>query len=418
MKYAPADPTISIKCVDIHNGEIIWGWGFSDIYTIDPPIYYDSAVYVQVVNIGGMLYSYNLLDGSRRWGLPFYSQFYKHLGPVIYNNDILFMSGSYGGLTKANAKTGEFIWWRRFGDYDFEAPAVYNSNFYIWEAGTIFEFTIDTQELLWRNTIIYPVPSDIGGGPCIDTTEKIIFLEHPSNVFAVDMNTHEVLWTKNHPYPSSLSAGFTISVQGLTPAICEDRLYYINQDSLYCCDKFTGKNIWKYGTDNKFWSPPVIANGLLFVATRDSTFAFDLNSQEKVWSFPVGGQIAVGNNHLVLGSIEGELYIFGRVATEIEDDIVINLPTKFELFQNYPNPFNPTTEIQFTIPYKSNVTINIINIAGQKVRILSNQEYSTGNHTVTWDGKDDNGNQLSSGIYLYRLVTDNITLRKKMVLLK
>ncbi len=241
LKYSPADPTISIRCIDIHSGEIIWGWSFSGIHTIDPPIYYDSAVYVQVVNIGGMLYSYNLLDGSRRWRLPFYSQFSKQLGPVIQNNSILFLSGSYGGLTKANAKTGEFIWWRRLGDYDFQAPAIHgDNNFYIWNAG-ISGWTSDPQEMLWRNTIIYPVPSDIGGGPCIDTTEKIIFLEHPSNVFAVDMITHEVLWTNNHPYPSTMSAGFTITTQGLTPAICEDRLYYIHQDSLYSLISLQGK---------------------------------------------------------------------------------------------------------------------------------------------------------------------------------
>ncbi len=153
----------------------------------------------------------------------------------------------------------------------------------------------------------------------------------------------------------------------------------------------------------------------MFVATRDSTFAFDLRTQAKVWTFPGGGQIAVGNNHLVLGSIAGELYVFGRVATDIEDNYTDNIPEGFELHQNYPNPFNPTTEIQFTIPYKSNVTIDIINIAGQKVRTLTNQIYYAGNHIVTWNGKDDNGNQLSSGIYLYRLITDNITLKKKMV---
>ncbi|MDR9414683.1 MAG: T9SS type A sorting domain-containing protein [Gracilimonas sp.] len=91
-----------------------------------------------------------------------------------------------------------------------------------------------------------------------------------------------------------------------------------------------------------------------------------------------------------------------------------NLPTRFSLGQNYPNPFNPTTQIPFNLPKSQTVTITIYNSMGQKVRrIVSNEHFSAGSHTVSFDGSD-----FSSGIYFYRLSTHNFTKTKKLNLVK
>ncbi len=94
------------------------------------------------------------------------------------------------------------------------------------------------------------------------------------------------------------------------------------------------------------------------------------------------------------------------------------LPTEFALEQNYPNPFNPTTDIRFALPEKSEVSLVIYNSLGQKVRTLLSANKEAGFHTVTWDATNDLGNQVSSGIYLYRFTAGNHTAMKKMVLLK
>ncbi len=109
---------------------------------------------------------------------------------------------------------------------------------------------------------------------------------------------------------------------------------------------------------------------------------------------------------------------FSFVSTDIEKDDLYNLPTNFNLSQNYPNPFNPSTTIEFNLPTKSNVTINIYNLLGQEINQLVNQVYSVGNYKVTWDGRTSNGSQASTGIYLYRIKTDNFVETKKMLLLK
>jgi M6 family metalloprotease-like protein len=85
---------------------------------------------------------------------------------------------------------------------------------------------------------------------------------------------------------------------------------------------------------------------------------------------------------------------------------------------NYPNPFNPETTIAFTVTEATTVKIDIFNIKGQKVNALVNDNYVEGKHTVIWNGRDSNGQGVGSGIYLYRMTTDNFTTTKKMILMK
>ena len=93
-------------------------------------------------------------------------------------------------------------------------------------------------------------------------------------------------------------------------------------------------------------------------------------------------------------------------------------PSGFSLMQNYPNPFNSGTTISYTLPEKSDVQIIIYSLLGQPVRTLVNSNTHSGFHTVSWDGKDNNGDILSGGIYLYRIRTANFTAVRKMLLLK
>lgn len=89
------------------------------------------------------------------------------------------------------------------------------------------------------------------------------------------------------------------------------------------------------------------------------------------------------------------------------------------LNQNYPNPFNPITTISFSLPENSSVELNIYNIRGQKVRSLLDDQRDKGSHSIVWNGRNDNGNSVSSGIYFYKLEANNRTIdTKKCVLLK
>ncbi|MGD8923172.1 MAG: FlgD immunoglobulin-like domain containing protein, partial [Candidatus Zixiibacteriota bacterium] len=109
---------------------------------------------------------------------------------------------------------------------------------------------------------------------------------------------------------------------------------------------------------------------------------------------------------------------FDRFPTDVADEISDNLPGNFNLRQNYPNPFNPSTTIEYDLPHRSHVRIDVLNVLGQKVRVLIDREETAGSHSITWDGTDDSGESVSTGIYLYRIQAGEIVESRKMLLLK
>ncbi len=123
-------------------------------------------------------------------------------------------------------------------------------------------------------------------------------------------------------------------------------------------------------------------------------------------------------------------YYYKLIVGEADDiqsqlDDMGMVPTDFELFQNTPNPFNPVTNIRVSLVEDARITLKVYNLLGKEVNILAfNQSLSKGNHRFIWAGKDDNGYQLPSGVYLYRIEINSHVGRqlyqstKKMVLMK
>ena len=108
-----------------------------------------------------------------------------------------------------------------------------------------------------------------------------------------------------------------------------------------------------------------------------------------------------------------------NIITGVEDDEYGDiLPYRFRLSQNYPNPFNPVTAIEYSLPRRGHVTIEVYNVLGQKVRTLVNREESAGSYTIAWDGTTAGGQQAATGVYLYRFQAGDHVETKKMLLLK
>ena len=101
--------------------------------------------------------------------------------------------------------------------------------------------------------------------------------------------------------------------------------------------------------------------------------------------------------------------------TGVEDG---DLPARIGLAQNHPNPFNPATEISFSLPTKQTVTLKVYDVAGREVATLARGVHTAGPHTVMWRGQDDHGARVASGLYFYRLRTQDGTETRKMTLLK
>jgi PKD repeat protein len=107
-----------------------------------------------------------------------------------------------------------------------------------------------------------------------------------------------------------------------------------------------------------------------------------------------------------------------HVATSLEVAVSHAAPTRLVLNQNQPNPFNPATTISFALPEAGHVTLRVYDAQGHLVRTLVNEDRAADFHSVEWDGRDDAGASLGSGVYLYRLETARTVLQQKMVLMK
>ena len=107
----------------------------------------------------------------------------------------------------------------------------------------------------------------------------------------------------------------------------------------------------------------------------------------------------------------------GPVVVDI-DPPVFNAPQNFALFQNFPNPFNPSTTIEYHLPQRSQVQFTIYNILGEEIRTLLNETQTAGVKSVLWDGKDNLGRAVSSGVYIYQITAGDFTRARKMIFLR
>ena len=105
--------------------------------------------------------------------------------------------------------------------------------------------------------------------------------------------------------------------------------------------------------------------------------------------------------------------VYSETGVSTEDPVDMELPEEVTLKQNYPNPFNPTTDIQFSIPQRMNVKLEVFDMIGRRIALLVDETRSSGNHQVTFDASD-----LASGAYLYRLQTETATITKSLMLIK
>jgi hypothetical protein len=107
----------------------------------------------------------------------------------------------------------------------------------------------------------------------------------------------------------------------------------------------------------------------------------------------------------------------GSRLTAVREDRTASLPQSFSLSQNFPNPFNSETVIRFELPENGEVELAVYNLAGQRVAALIQGQREAGSYTLRWDGRDERGRELASGVYLYRLWTgENVETRKLLLL--
>ncbi|MDP4268230.1 MAG: T9SS type A sorting domain-containing protein [Bacteroidota bacterium] len=166
--------------------------------------------------------------------------------------------------------------------------------------------------------------------------------------------------------------------------------------------------------------------GKICTSTIDKQWSYKPSGVQYPPVWPLPENLAYSNTTLKSagsdGFAVGDLNWFpsqkAQWLTDVKVDKGAKVPTTFSLSNAYPNPFNPTTNIQFNIAKSENVKLVVFNILGQQVKTLMNGELKAGSYTATWNGKDEFGNSVASGIYFYRLESQSFNATKKMILMK
>lgn len=152
------------------------------------------------------------------------------------------------------------------------------------------------------------------------------------------------------------------------------------------------------------------------------------NSALGLPNFDFDGNPRISVSYVDMGAYEYQQKLFAGGGAKIssydtasQNKSALSVSKEFALSQNYPNPFNPVTTIQFAIAgdkSPTHVTLKIYNIAGQLVRTLVDEEKTSGNYAITWDGRNNSGDKAASGIYFYQLKSKEFTETKRLTLIK
>lgn len=164
------------------------------------------------------------------------------------------------------------------------------------------------------------------------------------------------------------------------------------------------------------------ASGNVYVTGSAGTIKYSA-SGDQLWIISWGGvDIIVDTSsylYLIGGYCEYITRKYIQTSSEVKDQTGNReKPSEFTLSQNYPNPFNQSTKIEFTLSHSGFVSLNIYDLLGRKIRTLVSENLSSGYKSVLWDGENESGKEVASGLYFYQLKIGGFSEAKKLVLLK
>jgi len=212
-------------------------------------------------------------------------------------------------------------------------------------------------------------------------------------------------------------------------ALTEQKLFAAAGDSIYRCDVDAGP--WVISTKG---TGPLATLGKSVFAGAGSGLLISLDEGTNWTDASQGLGDAIIKTFLVTGQTGGseEQVLFAGTTSGVWKRPVAGmiptttsmegstgqLPTTHILEQNYPNPFNPETRIKFSLATMHATHLDIFNILGQHVRLLVSEQLPAGQHELVWDGRDNNGRHVASGVYLYRIMAGSFLSVKRMMLVK
>jgi hypothetical protein len=258
--------------------------------------------------------------------------------------------------------------------------------------------------------VSYDDGNPYGGGYMTDFGDALCVAFTPPTV---PMKLKKIFW--NFQYLDGTGGGgdgsfFLLLMDNLGFMIDPDSAFLTPPDTGWCYFDVSDYNLVVHGD---FYA------GLIYDGFDAPCIGYDTTFSEKSFMY-----VAADEQWYYLGWTLFIRVLVSYMGTEVPgEEITEQMPKTPEISQNYPNPFNPETKIRFRVQgleFRGQIptTLQIYNILGQKVKTLVNEPKRAGNYEVVWDGKDDQGKEVASGIYFYQLKAGDFTETKKMILLK
>jgi hypothetical protein len=291
--------------------------------------------------------------------------------------------------------------------------------------------------ILWD----YAFTSTMGGGkevlvlPIPGQTPDVIVGAFWGPIVRLDAESGTMVWqrTTRSKDPTRLARLRDINNDGVDEVVTS-----LLVGNAMCLDGATGDSLWAYPANSGMditTCPDLNRDGYdeVVVASQNADvlilrgnngqllFQYPLSGSEQARSVSVMADIdGNGSPEILAGSDLSRVVLLsgGLEAGPVSVSENEGLQQRFELLQNFPNPFNPSTTIQLALSLQSDFDITIYDVLGREVRSYSFEHIPAGVHKIAWDGRNSQGAQVASGVYLYRVRSGEITLTKRMLLLK
>ncbi|MEN8192783.1 MAG: T9SS type A sorting domain-containing protein [Bacteroidota bacterium] len=274
---------------------------------------------------------------------------------------------------------------------------------------------------------IYWISTNLTSGPKIwranmDGTSPVVLIDFGTGssstprAISLDVRERKMYWT-------NFGEGNIQCADMSESAVPEDILVGLKGPSGLAVDADSGKIFWTEMNGHQIKCADLNgANEILLISNLSypNSIAVDRSKNRMAWTEMGSGKVKSAEldgsdifDYEVNASAPTGIIIEPSSVSVVRDSEITQLPAKFDLGQNYPNPFNPNTQIKFALPQNAWVTIEVFDILGRKLKVLVDENMQAGYHKITFIAEN-----LTSGVYLYRMQAGDFILTKKMQLLK
>ena len=402
----------SIWCLDALTGDRIWAFGETRYGFQGPPVPYQGRVFVSGYHF---IYCLDGLTGVEIWRSD---DTLCTTSSMTAWNDMLFVPTIYGYMYALDTFLGDIVWVADgFGTFWDSSPVVVDSTIYIGDCGSeanlyAFDPFDGSSVTLWG-----PYDGAIESTPAV-FEDRIFFGAYPL-IYCVNRFTGDVIWGFEPPNDDYLHASC---------GVADDLVFWGDAnwgpDSvafIHAVDIDTGNEIWSYETNGGplgIVSSPSIVDGVMYIAATDGNlyaFGTGLKYTYKEDYFYAD----VGPNELIVTSFYAGTAVAADTInfTVTQTGITLEPSTRLALCAS-PNPFYSEASISFELSEPGWTSVTVYDLSGRIVRTLENSELGTGQHSVVWDGRRENGEAVSAGLYLCRIQSGGISETTGMCLLR